>query len=70
VRADLAAAVVETLIHYPIPLPAQPAFAALKPAPCPAGARLAAEVFSLPLHAQMTNDDVDRVVAAVNALSL
>jgi dTDP-3-amino-3,4,6-trideoxy-alpha-D-glucose transaminase len=70
VRTDLAAAGVETLIHYPIPLPAQPAFAALNPAPCPEGARLAAEVFSLPLHPQMTNDDVDRVVAAVNALSL
>jgi len=68
VRPDLAAAGVETLIHYPIALPAQPAFASLKPSACPNGARLAAEVFSLPLHPQMTDADVDAVAATVNAL--
>jgi dTDP-3-amino-3,4,6-trideoxy-alpha-D-glucose transaminase len=65
VRAELAALGVETLIHYPVPLPSQPAFAALNPAACPNGARLAAEEFSLPLHPQLTEGDVDAVAAAV-----
>lgn len=66
-RAALTSQGVETLIHYPIPLPAQPAFAALEPAQCPKGAQLAAEVFSLPLHPQLSDSDVDEVVHAVRA---
>ena len=69
-RTDLAAMGIETLIHYPIALPDQPAFAALNAARCPTGARLANEVFSLPLHPQMTDADVDTVAAAVKRLSL
>ena len=69
-RADLDARGVETLIHYPIPLPKQPAFAGLKPADCPNGTRVANEVFSLPLHPQMTEADVDAVAATVRSLSL
>jgi dTDP-4-amino-4,6-dideoxygalactose transaminase len=65
VRAALAERGVETLIHYPIPLPQQPVFAALHPAACPNGARLAGEVFSLPLHPGLTDNEVAGVVAAV-----
>ncbi len=65
VRAALAERGVETLIHYPIALPAQPAFAALSPAACPKGARLANEVFSLPLHPQLSDEHVDVVAAAL-----
>src|SRR6185295_18240457 len=68
-RAALDARGVETLIHYPIALPRQPAFAALNPADCPNGARLAAEVFSLPLHPGLTDSDVDAVAAAVCAVA-
>ena len=67
-RAALDARGVETLIHYPIVLTRQPAFAALNPADCPNGTRLAAEVFSLPLHPQMTDAEVDRVAEAINGL--
>lgn len=66
-RDALAARGVDTLIHYPIPLPAQPAFAGLAAAACPVGARVANEVFSLPLHPQLTDDDVDAVAAALRA---
>jgi dTDP-4-amino-4,6-dideoxygalactose transaminase len=69
VRAALAESGVETLIHYPIPLPKQPAFAALNPSACPTGARLASEVFSLPLHPQLTDAEVDAVAAAVRRVS-
>jgi dTDP-3-amino-3,4,6-trideoxy-alpha-D-glucose transaminase len=66
-RAALAARGVETLIHYPIALPQQPAFAALHPADCPNATRLANEVFSLPLYPQMNERDVDAVADAVRA---
>lgn len=67
VRAALDQRGVETLIHYPIALPDQPVFASLAPAACPIGGRLAAEVFSLPLHPLMTDAAVDAVSAAVRA---
>lgn len=67
VRTELAARGVETLIHYPVALPAQPAFASLNPAVCPNGIRLSNEVFSLPLHPQLTDENADAAVAAVLA---
>jgi dTDP-4-amino-4,6-dideoxygalactose transaminase len=66
-RARLDAAGIETLIHYPIPLHAQQAFARFEPASCPAAARAAAELLSLPLHPALRVDDVDRVISAVRA---
>jgi dTDP-3-amino-3,4,6-trideoxy-alpha-D-glucose transaminase len=62
---------VETLIHYPIPLHLQPAFAALggRPGDCPAAEAAAREILSLPLHPRMTDDDARFVAAAVRELS-
>ena len=68
VRASLTASGVETLIHYPIPLPKQEAMAAAHPADCPIATRVAGEILSLPLHPRMAMSDVDIVSAAVNAL--
>ena len=45
----LAARGIETHIHYPVPIPRQPAFAAA-PRDCPVAARVCDEVLSLPLH--------------------
>jgi dTDP-3-amino-3,4,6-trideoxy-alpha-D-glucose transaminase len=62
-----------TLVHYPIPLPAQPAFADLnrtvgrQQMPTPVADRLCAEVCSLPLHPALTDTDVDLVAAEVSA---
>ena len=64
-QSDLAAAGVETLVHYPLPIPRQPAFRALAPALCPVAARVCAEIVSLPLHPRMENEDVATVAAAV-----
>lgn len=66
-QAHLRAAGIETLIHYPVPLPAQQAFAAFTPAACPAAARLARDVLSLPLHPRLDEAAVARVSGAVGA---
>ena len=59
------AAGVETLIHYPVPLNEQAAFAAYPAPECPVAARAARELLSLPLHPGLTNADLQYVVAAV-----
>jgi dTDP-4-amino-4,6-dideoxygalactose transaminase len=69
-QAHLAAQGIGTLIHYPVPIPRQPAMAAvvnLASAECPQADQACAEVISLPLHPALGEDDVRRVAAAVNA---
>ena len=66
-QASLATRGVETLIHYPIPIPRQPALAGTDPAACPLASQVCDEILSLPLHPGMTDDDVDRVAAAVSS---
>jgi dTDP-4-amino-4,6-dideoxygalactose transaminase len=66
-QAHLAARGVETLIHYPVSIPRQPAFASAQPADCPVAARACAEILSLPLAPTMRDDQVDAVAAAVRA---
>jgi dTDP-4-amino-4,6-dideoxygalactose transaminase len=56
---------IETLVHYPLPIPRQQAFAHMAPADCPIAARACAEVLSLPLHHALSNDELDSVVSAV-----
>jgi dTDP-3-amino-3,4,6-trideoxy-alpha-D-glucose transaminase len=65
-RAHLAASGIEALIHYPVPLPAQPAFASAQVRDqCPEAARAAGELLSLPLNPRLSEADVGRVAAAV-----
>ena len=66
-RAALDAAGVDTLIHYPVPLHEQRAFASANPAPCPVAAAASAELVSLPLHPGLLDAQVDRILAAVIA---
>ena len=66
-QAHLAARGIETLIHYPVPIPQQPALAAAQPADCPVASRACHEILSLPLHPAMHGDDVDAIAEAVNA---
>jgi dTDP-3-amino-3,4,6-trideoxy-alpha-D-glucose transaminase len=66
-QTHLTRAGVETLIHYPIPLHKQPAFAHLTPAECPVAARAAEELLSLPLHARLHQRQASRVVDAIQA---
>ncbi|HUF46896.1 MAG TPA: DegT/DnrJ/EryC1/StrS family aminotransferase [Vicinamibacterales bacterium] len=64
-RTHLDAQSIGTLVHYPVTIPRQPAFAHLPPAPCPEADRVAAGVCSLPLHPGLRTADVDRVAHAV-----
>ena len=61
---------VATLVHYAAPLARQPMFAGrCRELPCPIAARACAEVLSLPIHAQLTDAEVDRVCAALRCSS-
>jgi dTDP-4-amino-4,6-dideoxygalactose transaminase len=64
-QARLASHGIETLIHYPVPIPRQPALAAVQPADCPIAARICDEVLSLPLNPALADQDVDVVAAAL-----
>lgn len=69
IRLALTEQGVETLIHYPIALPNQPALAITNPADCPNANRVAAEVFSLPLHPHLPPASVDRVCEALRLVT-
>jgi dTDP-4-amino-4,6-dideoxygalactose transaminase len=56
---------VETLIHYPVPLPRQPAFASEQPQPCPLADRVCREVFSLPLYPSLDPSAIDAIAEAL-----
>ena len=67
--AALAERGVGTLIHYPIPLHLQPAFASLggRPGDRPVAETASAEILSLPLYPELTDEQAGRVVEAVRA---
>ena len=67
--AALAERGVGTLIHYPIPLHLQPAFASLggRPGDRPVAEAASAEILSLPLYPELTDEQARRVVEAVRA---
>ena len=70
-QAGLRAQGIATGIHYPMPVHTQPAYAgriALGPAVCRASERASAEVFSLPMFPEMTDEQVGQVCAAVARL--
>jgi dTDP-4-amino-4,6-dideoxygalactose transaminase len=65
--AQLAAAGVNTAIHYPVPLHLQKAYADLgyKKGDFPVTERVSGEIVSLPMFPQLTAEQQDRVVAEV-----
>jgi dTDP-4-amino-4,6-dideoxygalactose transaminase len=68
-QAHLATAGVETLVHYPVPIPRQPALAAMQPVQCPVADGICAEVVSLPMYPALSDEAVATVVAAALAFS-
>lgn len=58
---------IETLVHYPVPIPRQPALASHHPADCPEANRACDEVLSLPIHPGLSAADVEAVAASVRA---
>ncbi len=68
-RAHLQQLGIGTLVHYPIPVPRQPALADLRSADCPVADRVCDEVCSLPLHPHLSDAEADAVAASVHAWS-
>lgn len=66
-QAHLRASGIETLIHYPVPIPRQPAMAPLQPAACPVADRVCAEILSLPLYPALPTAAVAQIADAVAA---
>ena len=64
--AHLTAAGIPALVHYPVPVPYQPCFMESRMGgPWPKAEAAAREVLSLPMHADLTKQDQDRVVASI-----
>lgn len=66
-QAHLRSAGIETLVHYPVAISQQPAFASLNPADCPQAIRAADQVLSLPLYPGLPLTDVKVVADAVGS---
>jgi dTDP-4-amino-4,6-dideoxygalactose transaminase len=66
-RAALTARGVETLVHYPVPVHLQEAYADLgyRPGSLPVTEKLACEILSLPMYPGLSPSDVRAVAAAV-----
>jgi dTDP-3-amino-3,4,6-trideoxy-alpha-D-glucose transaminase len=66
-QSHLAAHGIETLVHYPVPIPRQPAARSWTPAPCPVADDVCARVVSLPLYPSLADGAHDDVMRAVLA---
>ena len=68
-QAHLKNAGIGNSIYYPLPLHLQPCFAYLgyKEGSCPESERAAKKVLSLPIYPELTQAQLDEVVAAVRA---
>lgn len=66
VQASMKAAGIPTVVHYPVPLNAQPAVAD-PGAVLPVGNAVAGKVLSLPMHPYMSDQDIERVSSALLA---
>jgi aminotransferase EvaB len=71
-REELRQRDVDTLVHYPVPVHLQSAYAHLggKLGDLPETERAAREVVSLPLYPGMTKEQQDAAIAAINAAAL
>jgi dTDP-3-amino-3,4,6-trideoxy-alpha-D-glucose transaminase len=61
---------IETLVHYPVAISEQPAFASHDPADCPIAIQAANEVLSLPLYPGLSLGSVQSVADAVRKDSI
>jgi dTDP-3-amino-3,4,6-trideoxy-alpha-D-glucose transaminase len=69
-REHLAAQGVASAIHYPVPIHRTDAYASAATPALPVAEALAAQSCSLPMHPDMTGDDIGRVAEAVRAFAL
>lgn len=64
-RAHLTDLKIPTLVHYPIPLHRQKAFAEFNTGYCPNADLLCSRVLSLPMHAFLSDGEIERVIEGV-----
>ena len=67
VRAHLAARGIGHEIYYPVPLHRQACFAHLPPVTLPVAEQLAAEVVSIPIFPELTDEEKNQVAAALSS---
>jgi len=60
---------IETLIHYPVPIPRQPALRSASPAMCPIADRVCSQVVSLPMYPGLSDSAVTAVAEAAATFS-
>jgi dTDP-4-amino-4,6-dideoxygalactose transaminase len=58
---------IPSLVHYPIPLSRQKAFAEFNPARCSHADLLCSRVLSLPMHPSLTDSEVTKVISGVRS---
>jgi dTDP-4-amino-4,6-dideoxygalactose transaminase len=63
-QAHMSGQGVETLIHYPVPIPRQPALSATSPAVCAITDRICAQLVSLPMYPSLSDSAVAAVAEA------
>lgn len=68
-QAHMSAGGVETLIHYPVPIPRQPALASTSPAMCPVADRVCSQVVSLPMYPGLSDAAVAAVIEGVSTFN-
>jgi dTDP-4-amino-4,6-dideoxygalactose transaminase len=68
-QRHLSARGIETLVHYPVPITSQPAFATANPRDCPHATAACEEVVSLPLHPGLADRDIAEISGAVREFS-
>jgi dTDP-4-amino-4,6-dideoxygalactose transaminase len=67
-QAHLSEQGIGTLVHYPIPIPRQPALARSEPRMCPVADRICDQVLSLPLHPGLGEEEIGEVAEAVKRM--
>lgn len=67
VQAYLRTRGIETLIHYPVPIPRQPALQPEDPAQCPVADLVCREIFSLPLYPTLPPGAIAEVAQALGS---
>ena len=58
---------IETLVHYPIPIPEQAAVRDQDPRECPTAAQACQEVLSLPMYPSLSDAEVEEVAMSVSS---
>lgn len=61
---------IDCAVHYPIPLTKQPAITNLmKPEECPISEEISRRIFSLPMHPELSDEDLEKIIAGVKKVA-